>query len=593
MTAMYYSDDLIAEVRSRSDIVDVVGSYISLTKKGANYVGICPFHSDHTPSFSVSRSKQIYKCFACGEAGNVITFIMKYENVTFPEAVKILADRSGIALPEVEISDEEKRRANRKLRLLEVNKEAATYFYKCLRSPHGERGLKYFCDRGLTEETMKQFGLGFAGINGREVVEYLRSKGFSDDEIKGAGIASSSEKNGLSSPFWNRVMYPIMDANHRVIGFGGRVLGDAKPKYLNSPETDIFDKRKNLYGFVFARNSRSGNFILCEGYMDVIAMHQAGFNQAVASLGTAFTQEQARLISRYTKKVYLAYDSDGPGVNAALRAIDILKQAGISGRVIDMRPYKDPDEFIKALGTEEFQKRIDTAENSFYFRIRTIHDKYDQNDPESRTEFYREIAKKLCEEFEEPLERDNYLQGICEKYGIDSGKMKNFVIDLASRGVTAESYQKPKSLKKEKNSEEDSDKAAQARLLTWITDEPELLPKVKKYISLSDFTDEMYRKVAEEIFTGIENGNLDPAAVIDMFDEEDRNEVAGIFQARLPDTETPEERKKSFSDIVIRVRENSYNHFCENNANDMSKLKESIMLKKDLESLKKTGVSLN
>jgi DNA primase len=590
---MYYSDDLIANVRSSSDIVDVIGSYISLTKKGANYVGVCPFHNDHTPSFSVSRSKQIYKCFACGEAGNVITFIMKYENITFVEAVKVLADRAGIKLPEVELSDAEKRKANKKLRLLEVNKEAATYFYRCLRSPHGEKGMKYFRDRGLSDETMQKFGLGFAGVNGHEVVDFLRSKGFSDEEIKDSGIASVSEKNGMSSPFWNRVMYPIMDANHRVIGFGGRVLGDAKPKYLNSPETEIFDKRRNLYGFVFARSSRAGNFILCEGYMDVIAMHQAGFSQAVASLGTAFTQEQANLLSRYTKKVYLAYDSDGPGVKAALRAIEILKSADISGRVIDMRPAKDPDEFIKAYGTEAFQKRIDEAENSFYFLIRTIHDGYDQSDPEQRTSFYKDIARKLCEEFKEPLERENYLIAICERYGINADNMRNMVTDLAAEGAGLPIYQKPKTTVQNKGKEEDSGKLAQSMLLTWLTDEPELLPKIQKYVTTADFTDDMYRKVAERVFTDIEEGKLDPAAVIDLFEEEEQQQVAGLFQAKLPDTNTPEERKRAFSDIIIKVKENSYNHFAETALTDMSKLTESIRLKKELEQLKRTGVSLS
>ncbi|MBR1860876.1 MAG: DNA primase [Lachnospiraceae bacterium] len=586
---MYYSEDLIAEVRSRSDIVDVIGSYISLTKKGANYVGVCPFHNDHKPSFSVSRAKQIYKCFACGEAGNVITFVMNYDNVTFPEAVRTLADRAGIKLPEIEVSDEEKKRAGKKLRLLEVNKEAATYFYRCLRSSRGEKGMEYFRKRELTDETMQKFGLGYAGVNGREVTEYLRSKGFSDDEIKESGLASSSEKYGLSSQFWNRVMFPIMDANHRVIGFGGRVMGTGEPKYLNSPETLIFDKRKNLYGFVFARNSRAGNFILCEGYMDVIAMHQAGFSQAVASLGTAFTEDQARLLARYTEKVYLAYDSDGPGVKAALRAIEILKNVGLSGRVIDMRPAKDPDEFIKTYGTGEFQKRIENAENSFYFLIRTIYDATDKSDPEQMTRFYKSIAEKLCVSFPEPLERENYLQGICAKYGIDAANMRAMVAGFAANGVGIENYTKPKPTV-QKSAEEEPEKAAQAMLLTWLTDEPELLPLIKKYISVTDFTDEVYRKVAERVFEDLEENNFSAAAIVDLFEEDEQKEVAGLFQARLPETENGEERMKALSDIIIKVRENSYNYFTEHYGNDITKLQESIRLKKELEALKKKGI---
>ena len=590
---MYYSDDIIAEVRSRNDIVDVVGSYVKLTKKGNNYWGLCPFHNEHTPSFSVNRGKQIFHCFGCTAGGNVISFIMKYENLTFQEAVKVLAERAGIQLPEREITQEEKQRQSRRARLLEVNKEAATYFYRCLRSPHGERGMKYLEDRGLSPETMKNFGLGYAGVNGREVIDYLRSKGFTDDEIRNSGLASISEKNGLSSPFWNRMMFPIMDANHRVIGFGGRVMGDAKPKYLNSPETDIFDKRRNLYGFVFARNSRAGNYILCEGYMDVIAMHQAGFTQAVASLGTAFTEEQAKLLSRYTQKVLLAYDSDGAGVKAALRAIDILKDVGLSGRVISLKPCKDPDEFIKTYGKEAFQERIDNAENSFYFRIRIIYEGYDQNDPEQKTAFYKDIATKLCEEFHEPLERENYLTAICEKYKINMGQMRDLVADYAAKGAGIEIKPAPQQARARKVSEADGARTAQAMLITWLTDETSILTAVKKFVTPQDFTDELYRKVAENVFAAIESGSFDAAGMIDRFDEEERDAVAGLLQAKLPEMETQEERNRAFSDIILRIRENSYKVFCDNMGDDMSIFGESLQMKKELEKLKKTGITLS
>lgn len=590
---MYYGDDIIAEVRSRNDILDVVGSYVKMTKKGNNYWGLCPFHNEHTPSFSVNRNKQIFHCFGCTAGGNVISFIMKYENLTFQEAVKVLADRAGMQLPEREATQEEKQRQSRRARLLEVNKEAATFFYRCLRSPHGEKGMKYLTGRGLTEETMKNFGLGYAGVNGREVVDYLRSKGFSDDEIRDSGLASSSEKYGLTSPYWNRVMFPIMDANHRVIGFGGRVMGDAKPKYLNSPETDIFDKRRNLYGFVFARNSRAGHYILCEGYMDVIAMHQAGFTQAVASLGTAFTEEQAKLLSRYTKKILLAYDSDGAGIKAALRALGILKDVGLSGRVINLKPCKDPDEFIKTYGKEEFQKRLDNAELGFYFQIRIIFEGYDQSDPEQKTAFYRDIAGKLCEEFHEPLERDNYLNAICEKYEINAAQMKDLVADYAAKGAGIEIKPHPVQAKARKVSEIDGARTAQAMLITWLTDEPEILPKVKKYIGIDDFTDELYRKVAEQAFSLIEKGNFDAAGMIDLFDEEDRDTVAGLLDEKLPEVESPEERNRAFSDIVVKIKENSYQVFCDNIGDDMSKFNESLQMKKDLEKLKKSGASLS
>ena len=318
---MYYPDELIEEVRMKNDIVDVISGYVRLQKKGANYFGLCPFHNEKSPSFSVSPGKQMYYCFGCGAGGNVYTFIQEYENYTFPEAVKMLADRAGVNLPEIEYSEEAKKAESKRSRLLEINKEAAKYFYFQLRARQGETGYRYLRDRQLSDETIKKFGLGFANKTSNDLVQYLRSKGYSPELIHEAGLCNVDEKHGMYDKFWNRVIFPIEDINHRVIGFGGRVMGDGTPKYLNSPETPIFDKSRNLYGLNFARTSRKGNIILCEGYMDVISMHQAGFDQAVASLGTAFTLGQASLLKRYTKEVLLSYDSDGAGVKAALRAI--------------------------------------------------------------------------------------------------------------------------------------------------------------------------------------------------------------------------------------------------------------------------------
>ena len=373
---MYYPDELIEEVRMKNDIVDVISGYVRIQKKGSSYFGLCPFHNEKSPSFSVSGSKQMFYCFGCGAGGNVITFLMQYENITFQEAVKMLADRAGVALPEVTYSEEARKRENRRNVMLEINKEAARYFYYMLRSPRGKVGYQYLRDRQLSDETIHKFGLGYADGAGSDLTAYLRNKGYADDLIKESGLIGFDEKRGIHDKFWNRVMFPIQDSNHRVIGFGGRVMGDAKPKYLNSPETLIFDKSRNLYGLNFARTSRKGNIILCEGYMDVIAMHQAGFTQAVASLGTAFTTGQASLLKRYTEEVLLAYDSDGAGVNAALRAIGILKESGLRGKVINMRPYKDPDEFMKNLGAEAFQQRIDEAENICLFDLRMLEGQY-------------------------------------------------------------------------------------------------------------------------------------------------------------------------------------------------------------------------
>ncbi len=589
---MYYSEEVVEEVRMKNDIVDVVSGYVKLQKKGSSHWGLCPFHNEKSPSFSVSGPKQMYHCFGCGAGGNVFTFVMNYENYSFPEAIKALADRAGVKLPEAEYTPEMKQKANRRARLLEVNKEAAKFFYYQLRNPHGEIGLRYLQKRELTEETMNKFGLGYSGKSGAHLIEYLRGKGFEDELIKEAGLGNFSEKSGFLSQFWNRVMYPIQDINHRVIGFGGRVMGDGEPKYLNSPETPVFDKRRNLYGLNFARTARSGNIILCEGYMDVIAMHQAGFTQAVASLGTAFTAEQANLLHRYTENVLLAYDSDGAGVKAALRAIGILREAGITGKVINMKPYKDPDEFMKNLGKEAFQERINTAENSFFFEIRIMEEQYDQSDPEAKTKFHREIAKKLCE-FTEEVERENYLQAVADKYFIGYENLRKLVLSYASQTGLAKPVERPKSGIKQKLNPEENSKKAQRLLITWITDEPAIFNKMKKYVTAEDFTEELYRKVAERLFADLSAQNYNPAAIISMFeDEEEQREAAALFNTNLPHLETRQEREKALHDILMAVKKNSYEYYTAKLGTDVNALKQVIDGKKALEELAKTHISL-
>ncbi len=590
---MYYSDELVEEVRSKNDIVDVVSSYVRLQKKGANHWGCCPFHNEKTPSFSVSSSKQMYYCFGCHASGNVYTFLMQYEHYTFPEAVKILAERAGVNLPEVEYSAEQKAKADKRSQLLAVNKEAATFFYYQLRSPHGQKGYQYLTERQLSEETMHKFGLGYAGLNGAMLVKHLRSKGFSDALIKEAGLANYTERDGLLSQFWNRVMFPIQDINHRVIGFGGRVMGKGEPKYLNSPETPVFDKRRNLYGLNFARTARSGNIILCEGYMDVIAMHQAGFTQAVASLGTAFTMEQANLLKRYTEKVLLAYDSDGAGVKAALRGIGILREAGLTGKVINMKPYKDPDEFIKNLGREAFQERIDQAENSFFFEIRMLAEQYDQQDPEQKTQFHREIARKLCA-FSEDVERENYLEAIADKYNIGFENLRKLVNRYAAQNGDVRPAERPRQAVKAKQGPEENVKKAQRLLLTWITDEPQLYPKLCKYIEPEDFTDELYRKVAERLFADLDRGEFHPADIISTFeDEKEQQEAAALFHTSLPEISTKQEREQAFRDVLLTIKRNSYEYYTSRLGTDANALNQVIAGKKALEQLAVMHISLD
>lgn len=590
---MYYPDELIEEVRMKNDIVDVISGYVKIQKKGSSYFGLCPFHNEKSPSFSVSPQKQMYYCFGCGAGGNVFTFIMEYENYTFQEAIKFLAQKAGVSLPEAEYTEEVRKKEGKRAKLLEVNKEAAKYFYYQLRSDRGRAGLKYLKERQLSDETINKFGLGFANMTSNDLVTYLKSKGYDDKLLQEAGLATFDEKYGMHDKFWNRVMFPIQDINHRVIGFGGRVMGDGKPKYLNSPETMIFDKSRNLYGLNLARTSRKNNMILCEGYMDVITMHQAGFSQAVASLGTAFTEGQATLLKRYTQEVILSYDSDGAGVTAALRAIGILKEAGLTGKVLNLEPYKDPDEFIKNKGQEAFQERLDRAENTFFFELRMLQRDYNLKDPEEKTRFHREIAKKLCG-FSEEVERENYIQAVADKYQIGFENLRKLVLSYAEQTGFAKPVERPKSGIQKKAAPDENRKKTQRMLLTWLTDEPALYQKIKKYISPEDFTEDLYRKVAEKLFDGLDRGEMNPASIISMFtDEEEQREVASVFNTKLMALSTKQEREKAFHDIVFAVKKNSYEYFSGQLGSDVKALNQVIAGKKALEELSKTHISLD
>ncbi len=590
---MLYPQEVIEEVRARNDIVDVISGYVRLQKKGASYFGLCPFHNEKSPSFSVSQGKQMYYCFGCGAGGNVITFIQQYENAGFQEAVKMLAERAGVKLPEAEYSEEVKRRESHRAKLLAVNKEAAKYFYYQLRAPQGKQGLAYLKNRQLSDETIHRFGLGFANKTSDDLARYLRGKGFPDDVIKEAGLASFDERYGLHDKFWNRVIFPIQDSNHRVIGFGGRVMGDGTPKYLNSQETPVFDKSKNLYGLNFARSSRKNQFILCEGYMDVITMHQAGFTQAVASLGTAFTVGQALLLKRYAEEVLLAYDSDCAGVKAALRAIGILREAGLTGRVLSFAPCKDPDEFIGTEGAEAFEKRLAEAENSFFFEIRILSQEFDLKDPAGKTKFHREIAKKLCG-FSEEAERANYMEAIAEKYHIGHENLRKLVSAEAARTGLVRPVERPKSGIQSKKMPEDNGKKLQRLLITWLVERPEIYPKIKKYIATEDFTEELYREVARKLFEELEEGKADPAGLVDLFPEADKqNEVAKLFHTSIGKLENKSDAERALHDIVCGVKRNSYEYYSQRSGTDISALNQVIAGKKVLEELNKMHISLD
>ena len=591
----YYSDELIEEVRSRNDIVDVISGYVRLTKKGSTYFGLCPFHNEKTGSFSVSPNKQMYYCFGCGAGGNVFTFLMQYENFSFPGAMEALAERAGIELPKQEMSAQAKKEADKRQILLEINKAAGKYYYMLLRSEHGKQAYEYFKKRELSDATMQKFGLGYSDKYSDDLYRYLRKLGYDDAILKESGLVSIDEVRGGHDKFWNRAMFPIMDVHNKVIGFGGRVMGDGEPKYLNSPETKVFDKSRNLYALNFARQTKKPQMLLCEGYMDVIALHQAGFDNAVASLGTAFTSGHASLLKRYTKEVYLTFDSDGAGIKAALRAIPILKEVGLTAKVINMKPYKDPDEFIKALGAEEYQKRIDAAENSFMFEIRILEQKYDMKDPEGKTAFQTEVAKKLLD-FTTELERNNYMEAVADKYHMSFEALRNLVNQLGTQGGLVKERTPLKSgLNEKKHKKEDGMKQSQKLLLTWLIEYDNLYDKIKDIITPEDFTEDIFRKVAELLYEQKKSGTVNPAQIISLFaEEEEQREVAELFHARIHEVDSAAERDKALKETILRVKDNSIS--CRSahlEPTDIQGLQQIVADKRTLQNMEKMHISID
>ncbi len=560
---MLYSDELVEEIRSRNDIVSIIGSYIRLQKKGSNHMGLCPFHNEKTPSFSVSASKQMYHCFGCGVGGNVFTFIMEYENYTFIEALRFLAERAGIALPEHELSEEQKRQSDLKSRLLEINKQAAMYYYYQFKNPEGQDAYDYLVKRGLSEDTIKHFGLGYSNRYSDDLYRYLKKMGYEDDFLSQTGLVTIDERLGGRDKFRDRVMFPIMDANHRVIGFGGRVMANAGPevpKYLNTPETRVFEKSRNLYGLNFAKASRKTYFLICEGYMDVIALHQAGFTNAVAALGTAFTGFHANLLKRYTNEVLLTFDSDQAGTQAALRAIPILKEAGLSIKVINMKPYKDPDEFIKALGAEEFQKRIAEARSSFFFEIDVLQKEFDLADPEQKTKFFHETARRLTG-FSEELERNFYIDAVAKSYQIDVEQLRRLVNKIGSQiviGVNEPKESRGETARNRRGPENGMSKS-QKLMLTWLIEDPTLFDKIKGILGPEDFTEGIYKEVARLVFEQYEKEqSVNPAKIINCFEsKEEQSEVAALFSAGIHGDMDEAGWHKALTDTVMRLKENS------------------------------------
>ncbi|MBR3361027.1 MAG: DNA primase [Lachnospiraceae bacterium] len=584
---MFYPQEVVDQVIESNNIVDVIGSYVKLTKKGSTYFGLCPFHNEKTPSFSVTDNgnKQMYYCFGCHKGGTVLTFIMQYENVSYTDALKTLADRAGIALPKPDYSKEQEALSRKKDAILEVNKEAAKYFYHLLKSERGKNALKYLTDRGLSDETIRSFGLGYSDKYRDDLYQYMKNKGFTDDILKESGLFSIKETD-THDYFWNRVMFPIMDVRSKVIAFGGRVMGEGEPKYLNSPETICFNKRRTLYGLHAAKKHKGKELILCEGYMDVISLHQAGFTNAVASLGTALTEGHADILKRYTGNVVISYDSDTAGRDAALRAIPKLREAGLSVKVLDLSPYKDPDELIKAEGTDFFKERLKNAKNSLIFEIYCLQDQFDLNDPDEKTKFFNETAKRLSY-IEDRLEQENYIQAVSKEFLIEYSMLKEKTKKLSLSNDNRQGFTTTPIIIKKKDETKTALAQCQKMVLSFLAEEPSFYDNVSDVIDESDFCLPPYDKAAQLLFSQLKAGKVNPNSIINAFEDSDvQEEVADIFHDSFLKDISESDLQKTINDCIIRIRKNSI----ESQLDGVKDVSRIVELKKEQERLQKFNI---
>ncbi len=566
-----YPKEIIDDIRSKTDIVKVVGSRIKLERKGANYFACCPFHSEKTPSFSVSPARQMYYCFGCQAGGDAISFVQNYDNVSFTEAVTELARQAGVTLPQREMSGAEKKQRERRERLLTMNGEAALYYYYRLRSPEGREGLDYFTRRGLRPETMKQFGLGYAGKEWDGLYRYLRGKGYGDEEMRDAGMVRFKDDRGGRDYFRDRVMFPIIDPRKHVLGFGARLMGPGEPKYLNTQETPVFDKGRNLYGLNIARSSKRPYLLLCEGYMDVIALHQAGFDCAVASLGTALTEKHAPLLKRLDKPVMLCYDSDGAGVKAAMRAVPLLREAGVEARVVKLSPYKDPDEFIVHEGGAAFEERIAQALNGFLFQSDVWRSQFDMNNPAERTSFHRRVAEELTS-FTDGIERENYLSAVCARHQIPAEPLRNLVSGLGNRRYSTE-IEVPEAEDLVRDSLSRAGKGSNgltvgAQLLLWWAAESAASPEcVAKLLRPEDMPSELQEELLAHILRLKTQGPVTPAALLSEYpeNEEAARQIAAVFSKALDPDRDAAERAHILTGNLQRLRRESLRKALKNN----------------------------
>lgn len=588
---MLYPQELIDEIRTQNDIVSVISEYIALKPKGSSYFGLCPFHNESTPSFSVSADKQFYYCFGCGESGNVYSFIMRMENCDFPEAVKRLADRAHISLPEPEYSAEAARAERLKQQIYEMHRAAGRYYYAALHSRNGERALKYLNERGVKEEIQKRFGIGYAPSGRDHLCRYLKEKGFSTDAmIKSGLVMVSKDGKGLYDRFFNRLMFPIFDIQGRPIAFGGRVIDKGEPKYLNSPETVVFNKSRTLYGMNFAKAARKKEIILVEGYMDMISIYQAGFPNVVAGLGTAFNNDHARTLRKLADSVILLYDSDEAGTRAALRAIPVLVNNGFDVKVTQVKGAKDADEFIKKYGAEAFGKLIVDAVSHITFRIGCAGRNYNLENADHRVRFAEEAAKILADVAND-IERDVYTKETAAVCGIDEAALRSRISrirDASESEFLMEAEKKRKRVYSDKESRDIRPKGiteAQKTILSMAVENDKVLKAVFSVLKAEEFEDGVYRTLAERIYNDSVSGRKSvPADLVSCFENiEDQNTAAAVFAVKN-DIDNVSKLEKAVTENVRLIKKN-YTDSLLAKASTAEEVKRLIDVKRKLDEL--------
>lgn len=547
----YYPREVIDDIRSGNDIVDVVGQYVKLKRSGSSYVGLCPFHNEKTPSFHVNQDGQYFHCFGCGVGGDVIGFMMKYGNYSYPDALKVLAERINYILPEGEMSADIVKKRELKQNLYEIHKIAARFYYEQLMSDNGKIAAEYLDKREVKLGIRRKFGLGYSPVAKGALYENLKSKGFTEDTILKSGLVYKRDNGAYYDKFFNRLMFPIIDVYGNIIGFGGRVLGDGQPKYLNSPETEIFNKSRNLYNLNNAKASKIREFILVEGYMDAIAIYQAGFHNVVASLGTAFNENHAKVLKSYADSVILLFDSDEAGVKAVLRAIPVLENAGLKIKVLQVHDAKDPDEFIKRFGAAEFGELLKTAKNHIIFQAEQLQKKYDLNILDDKIAFSKDIAK-LLSSVESSIETDAYLKEVSKMTDIDLPAIQDEIAKLNNGVAVVRMASKGSKINKNGIDE------ARSGLISILVSNKVYYDLLSKHIKPEEFVDDFYVKTVSYIYSLYSQDKpVNKESIIGYFETvEEQSRITKLFVRQVGYID--DEIEKAMNDLVRKVKEAYY-----------------------------------